>query len=312
MFCLYCGTERDTNKKMVAHRSSCEQNPNSVVSKLKDKKEFLSTYTTLQNSVKSYDDIFKVIEDFIATKGYTIEWEKKPSTFVGDVQENFYGNNPLIKAKDKRYAGWKGSFKGKITPIKDFKNRDGNRCSFWDLNGDMSGRYGFKFLRTSSGTWSENFNGDGYLLINDFPALHKEYLGKAKTAQVEVDFNEAVGTIFSEVRNKEREVLSSDKMLISIDTIEKKYQVVREKIMSLKNRHRKNLTLNFKAKTKVTLPTIENPFIDMSEYNKLKASFTSDATVELESEAIKNAISDMEDVYSDLLKFQEAHAEHFI
>ena len=200
MFCVYCGDKFNDNKPLVAHRKICKMNPKSEANVKKEEDTKNKLYIDMQKRVQCYDDIFIEVDKFIAKQGFIIDWEEKPSRFTTNVNKQLYGKKPLID-DENNYCGWIGNFKGTITKIDGFETKK-SRCSFWDLNGEMSGIYGMKFLRTSGGSWSSGFSGSGFLLVNDFPKIQQQMLGTMKSDQTTESIQNEVSVIQKELQRE--------------------------------------------------------------------------------------------------------------
>jgi len=309
MFCVYCGDKFNDNKPLVAHRKICKMNPKSEANVKKEEDTKNKLYIDMQKRVQCYDDIFIEVDKFIAKQGFIIDWEEKPSRFTTNVNKQLYGKKPLID-DENNYCGWIGNFKGTITKIDGFETKK-SRCSFWDLNGEMSGIYGMKFLRTSGGSWSSGFSGSGFLLVNDFPKIQQQMLGTMKSDQTTESIQNEVSVIQKELQREENDIVNCDEFVVSAQEALRKIEKFREQISGAKSTRERELRKDFKGTTKITLPKITNPFIDLTSYNRLELEFQ-DKTVEFSTEKTDTARENIVKAMNTFEEFQSKNAEFFI
>ncbi len=312
MFCTYCGTAF-TDDALDEHMKICVLNEDSVAYKDIESQEALekSVYIDMQNRVDSYQDIFTEIDKFLLSKGYTIRWTETPSEFVTDISNHhtvYNSSTVLIESDDGKYSGWMGNFKGTITSIGDEP-----KCSFWDLNGDMDGKFGMKFLRTSSGGWGNSFQGQGFLLVNDFPKLHRKMLRDIKSEQTTDSVNKEVQRIKKAIQTEENNIVHTDPLSLDIIAVMDKISKFNSTLSGVRSKRESTLRKTFQANVVVELPKITNPFINLSQYESFRKSFVNaEEPVVLSNVEIDDALVTIKQAVDLMDDFHKNNIEYFI
>jgi len=309
MYCVYCGDYFSNNKSLVNHRKICKLNPKSDTAKERETNKKEEEYLNIVNKIESFNDIIKTVDEYMAERGYVVHWESIPSNFSIDINhyEKTVSNN-----KKTQNVGWKGNWKGKIERIPDFKGDNYRRCSFWDINGDMSGIYDLKFLRTNGGSWGSSFSGEGYILLNDFPKLIKKYEKQASKTKIKQDLSEITIRLDKLYQNRENEYIKNDELKIKAHEIQQKMRKNLENLSTVIRKRETTLRNKFRNETTIPLPSIEDDFQNLSGYMELKNKFASNEKVALDDDVIKDAIKDLEGVYAEYKAFTNEYSEFFI
>lgn len=313
-FCSYCGEECEDEETLQEHMMLCIHSPDAKANIERYIEAEKKVYADLQRGVTTFDGIVDILREFLLKEGFNLQLDEMPSEFTHNVNARLYGGDcTLVNNKDTEDAGWKGNWRGKITPIDgfDFKGED-NDCSFWDLSGEMSGRYGFKFLRTSGGSWSSSFNGGGYILLNDFPQLLTQHIGEVKTEQTNEIINDEVEKIDNALLSAENTLVRADPFLQDCVEALAKIEKCRSSIASAKLKHDAHLRKNFIANTKIELPEIINPFVNLRPYIRLRDKFKPNQPDTLNTGDIHNARENIIEAVDIFEAFVDKNAEYFI
>ena len=314
MFCVYCGEKHEENKVLVAHRKECLKNPKSVTAIALEALKKNKQYLDIQNRINGFADLQDAIGDFLEAEGFNITWENFPTSYKTDLTIHNYDHTPLIVEESGLYGGWSGNFSGKITPIEgfDFKGKK-NTCSFWDLNGDMSGRYGFKFLRADGGNWGSNFDGNGKILFNDFPLIYEKTKLDTKAKQASEDISKRCHLIKGELQRQENLKVSLDEFYNDCNDFVQKMQRSITAINTAKSAHEKKLRDKFRNETVVEMPEIETPMVDMFDYNVLRLKFENiKEPVVFDNEFIQDMRDGIDMSLEVFEEFHSRNAEHLI
>ncbi len=147
--------------------------------------------------------------------------------------------------------------------------------------------------------------------MNDFPKLVTLLEGKSATSAVNNGLEEALANIENEVVKTRNNMVTSDEFMKKVSMFISRFKTTVSILEQQRDTQKKNLEANFNSVTKVVLPEISNPFIDLRTYNRLKIKYK-DKTEVLETKSIIEQQEKIDTLASEFKAFQEAHPEHFI
>lgn len=319
-YCKYCGTKHNGVKQHATHENMCEENPSNGA--VEDESydtipSFGKRLTRLEQlnedfiqQVRTYSDIATVFCEVMLKEGYEVVFTEMPDRW----SDNVYTNPRDVKFPNPQgvYAGWKGYWRGTITPIKIEGKRRKPELGISDLSGSWSSNnYAFTFIRTETGSSGADFSISGHICLDDFPHLHRQHLQDGFSSRVSEDVTERVKTLRKELRIEMQAVVDSDELVIESRKQQEKLKTMLNTMAQVERKRVGEVTAKFTGETKIEMPNIECPFIDMSTYNKLALEFK-DKTVVLETKAIKAELEALSTTITEAIKYADERLEHFI
>lgn len=303
-FCEYCGKSIEGNDE---HVKNCEYNPASHRAKKAIEKNLNKEKLSkeVSDNVRSLGDIPELISRVMKKEGYEVyfesipdRWSKKPYGRPRDVR---FPNDEEI------YAGWTGQWKGTITPIGDKK-----RLGISDLHSSWDDdKFNFPFIRTETGSSGENFSISGHILVDDFPHLHKEYLRTGFEDRVNGEMKIAISDLKKNIREEENAFVSGNDLMKVISDQLSLLEGYVSNLRQQKSSHDLALREKFRADTKIEMPDIKCPFIDMTDYLKLVARFKDKKVIVDEAETRKS-VEELITLINRANKFADERLEYFI
>jgi len=305
-FCTYCGS-KESSTEIDEHMRECSKNPRSRAKKAEEKRIQVREDLNLKviNQVKSLDDIIPALTKVLFENGYDITFQSIPDIW----SDKPYGNPYDVRFPndEKVYAGWSGNWKGQIKPHKGYK-----KVTISDLHSTWSdSKFNFSFVRTESGSSGENFSISGHILVDDFPHLHKEYYLQGYNERFEKELKHNVRDLENQIKVERNDFINTDGIMIDIRDELSNMKRLYDKLNTLGIERQAELDSHFTANKKVELPEIECPYIDMSEYLKLKLEYTNKTEV-IESPDLANRVKDLTDTIQRALKTAEDNLERFV
>ena len=302
-FCEYCGQKSYKLEDHNNHMTNCDEKPKPKPKPKPKKSKLLCEEVT--DKVRCLDDIPRLVSEVMLREGYEVIFNEIPNNWSDNPYRSPYGVR--FPNSENIYAGWKGRWEGTITPIKKGKEKIG----ISDLHSVWDEHYDFQFIRTESGSCGENFNIGGHILVDDFPHLHREYLVQGFTERYDNEMKEKVSAVAKHYNKLENDKVKGNTALNEVKFEIKQVQQILSVLNNIESEQTTNIREQFRGETKIDLPDIECPFINMKAYLELKDDFK-DKKVIVDDEATLEAVNELANVIKSANKFANERLESFI
>ena len=305
-FCTYCG-EQCSSTTIDEHQRECRRNPRNKAKKVEEAKIEKSEQLCLSvaDNVKTLDDIIPLMTKVMFDNGYDIAFNSIPDRWSDKAYNN--PHNVRFPNDLKVYAGWRGTWRGTIKPHRGYK-----KVTISDLNSSWSSdKFRFTFIRTESGSSGEDFDISGHILVDDFPHLHNEFFRQGYNERHQTDINAKVQSIRDQIKIEQNDFVNADENLIEIRRNIAEIKKVYDKANNLAIERQAELNSYFKENKKVELPEIECPYIDMSQYIRLKLDYENKTEV-IDSGDMTERVKALSVSIKNALKIAEHNLEYFV
>ena len=314
-FCNYCGEKSTSIKAHTAHEKECKENPsnkpqNPKIPKVPNNKQSQILSESVSDNVHVHSDIPTLLIEVMREEGYEVVFDSIPDRWSNTIRNDMY--SVRFPNKEGIYAGWTGQWRGTITPIKIDDKHGKQSVSLSDLgNSWSSSKYDFSFIRTSTGCSGAQFDISGRLLVDDFPILHQKHLKDGFDSRYNDEMRSVVKELESNIRRVENEYVVKNELYAIIKAKKNELSSYIHMLEVQEQKHESQLRAKFRGDTKIELPEIECPFINMDKYTTLKERFR-DKKVVIVDDDIKKAVEEVTSLINNANEFADARLECFI
>lgn len=319
--CDFCDRTFTTKKGAKIHEHKCEKNPVNNA-KIMQRKNILNEISDIKDNAVSCEDLIQKIVKFWHKFGISIRFENYPNAYSISTSNSHnaplgYGTNWGGELnKPRGYPGFKGSWKGEIEIIDktklpiSFKNVE--KVTMHDIQDYMP------FIKTGSGGCgtgnSENISTFGYsgmLFIYDFANMHQQFKDSGGEYEVlKSDYIKKMKIYIKQFKEKRNDYIDNDKEYKKLWQYKLELSNFLKKINEAINLKTDFLVNVFNQKYGKKIPIPTNIFEDTNVIENI----TNECFYEADKNhpELKHLIDKLEDISSELKKYQEKNAELFI
>jgi len=266
---------------------------------------------TIPEFFEKYAEILAKYDVIIDFTSYPYDYRDESSSHDSPI------GRPRAWTKEQRddpnipntYPAYAGEIVGTITNNSNFVNRivESHRL-FWAF-GDFDKEW--IHAKPGNGRWNDNvetFSLPIYLFIEDFPLIYQGRRKQITINEMNDRLDVALDLYDDQMKENRNSAISSDIILAEISDYTKEVNMLLKKLSAAASA-RRNHVANEVNKTKLAIPKIESPYLNLGRYQK---TIEAHKVVELPEADYTDIYEKLKNIDNDFSDYVNNHTEDFL